>query len=195
MGVFLNCFPSYFLLCVFPRQGFSVLPWLAWNSLCRPNWPNSQRSTCHCFPSTEIKDVPPLLSFTILFFKTESFTGSWLTDSHLFPPPQSWGSEHTSSYLPGLLHGCWRSNSDLLACIFLCVWHPNSHRKLPLWILYQTRIGKLVRLHKFRNRRLRPALLLIVGHHESVDYLPVPQLPWLRNGANDNTSLSLCCED
>ena len=23
----------------FPRQGFSLLPWLSWNSLCRPGWP------------------------------------------------------------------------------------------------------------------------------------------------------------
>jgi hypothetical protein len=25
------------------RQDFSVLPWLSWNSLCRPSWPWTQR--------------------------------------------------------------------------------------------------------------------------------------------------------
>jgi hypothetical protein len=26
-----------------PRQGFSVYPWLSWNSLCRPGWPPPAR--------------------------------------------------------------------------------------------------------------------------------------------------------
>lgn len=33
-----------FFLC-FSRQVFSVLPWLSWNSQCRPGWPGPQRST------------------------------------------------------------------------------------------------------------------------------------------------------
>jgi hypothetical protein len=39
----------------FSRQGFSVWPWLSWNSLCRPGWPQTQKSTCLCLPSAGIK--------------------------------------------------------------------------------------------------------------------------------------------
>ena len=43
------CLFSY--LCVwsdfwiFSRQEFSICPWLSWNSLCRPCWPCTQKST------------------------------------------------------------------------------------------------------------------------------------------------------
>jgi hypothetical protein len=30
------------------KQGFSVSPWLSWNSLCRPGWPQTQKPTCLC---------------------------------------------------------------------------------------------------------------------------------------------------
>jgi hypothetical protein len=52
---FLGCFV---LFCfVFLRQGFSVYPWLSWNSLCRPGWPRTQKSACLCLPSAGIKGV------------------------------------------------------------------------------------------------------------------------------------------
>ena len=41
-------FLSWFL-----RQGFSVEPWLSWNSLCRPGWPRTHL----CLPSAEIKGM------------------------------------------------------------------------------------------------------------------------------------------
>ena len=41
----------------FSRQGFSVQPWLSWNSLCRPGWPRIQKSSCLCLPSARIKGV------------------------------------------------------------------------------------------------------------------------------------------
>jgi hypothetical protein len=31
-----------FILFCFSRQGLIILLWLAWNSLCRPDWPWSQ---------------------------------------------------------------------------------------------------------------------------------------------------------
>ena len=35
---------SLFVCCfVFLKQGFSVYPWLSWNSLSRPNWPQTHR--------------------------------------------------------------------------------------------------------------------------------------------------------
>ena len=32
-------------------------PWLSWNSLCRPRWPQTQQSACLCIPSAGIKGV------------------------------------------------------------------------------------------------------------------------------------------
>jgi vacuolar-type H+-ATPase subunit I/STV1 len=34
----------YLFIYGFSRQGFSVQPWLSWNSLCRPDWPRTQKS-------------------------------------------------------------------------------------------------------------------------------------------------------
>jgi hypothetical protein len=43
---------------LFFKAGFlSVLPWLSWNSLCRPGWPWTQKSTCLCLPSAGIKGM------------------------------------------------------------------------------------------------------------------------------------------
>jgi hypothetical protein len=47
----------YFFSFFFPRQGFSVKPWLSWNSLCRPGWPQTQKSACLCLTSAGIKGV------------------------------------------------------------------------------------------------------------------------------------------
>jgi hypothetical protein len=54
----LGFFVCLFVWFGFSRQGFSVYPWLSWNSLCRPpGWPRTQRSTCLCLPSARIKGV------------------------------------------------------------------------------------------------------------------------------------------
>jgi hypothetical protein len=42
---------------VFSRQGFTVKPWLSWNSLCRSGWPRTQKSACLCLPSAGIKGL------------------------------------------------------------------------------------------------------------------------------------------
>jgi hypothetical protein len=34
-----------------------VQSWLSWNSLCRPGWPQTQKSACLCFSSAGIKGV------------------------------------------------------------------------------------------------------------------------------------------
>jgi hypothetical protein len=47
----------FFVVFVFSRQGFSVYLWLSWNSLCRPDWPQTQKSTCLCLPSAGTKGV------------------------------------------------------------------------------------------------------------------------------------------
>jgi hypothetical protein len=72
----------FFLFFCFSRQGFSVYPWLSWNSLCRPSWPQTQRSSCLCLPSARIKGLShhwlartSFLSsfFFLLFFKLGIF--------------------------------------------------------------------------------------------------------------------------
>jgi hypothetical protein len=51
-------FLFFVLFCfVFSRQGFSVYPWLLWNSLYRPGWPWTQKSACLCLPSAGIKGI------------------------------------------------------------------------------------------------------------------------------------------
>jgi hypothetical protein len=56
---------------LFSRQGFSVQPWLSWNSLCRPGWPRTQKSACLCLPSAGIKGVrhhrPAVFLFMLKF--------------------------------------------------------------------------------------------------------------------------------
>jgi hypothetical protein len=34
-----------------------LLPWLSWNSLCRPGWPRTQKFACLCLSSAGIKGV------------------------------------------------------------------------------------------------------------------------------------------
>ena len=51
------CLVWFGLVFVFSRQVFSVQSWLSWNSLCKPGKPRTQKSTCLCLPSAEIKGV------------------------------------------------------------------------------------------------------------------------------------------
>ena len=45
------------LYCFVFTQTVSLLCWLSFNSLCRPGWPRTQRSPCHCLLSAGIKGV------------------------------------------------------------------------------------------------------------------------------------------
>ena len=62
--------PSFFFFG-FSRQGFSVYPWLSWNSLCRPGWPRTQKSACLCL----LKRAPPLPGLRLSSYS--HFTG-WI---------------------------------------------------------------------------------------------------------------------
>jgi hypothetical protein len=57
----------FFFFFGFSRQGFSVLPWLSWNSRCRPGWPQTQKSACLCLRSAGIKGVRHHAQHTISF--------------------------------------------------------------------------------------------------------------------------------
>jgi hypothetical protein len=65
-------FPFFFFVFCFQRQGFSVYPWLSWNSLCRSGCPQTQKSACLCLLSAGIKGVH---HHALLFL---SFCGSLL---------------------------------------------------------------------------------------------------------------------
>jgi hypothetical protein len=43
----------FFIFYVF-ETGFL---WLSWNSLCRPGWPGTQKSSCLCLPTARIKGM------------------------------------------------------------------------------------------------------------------------------------------
>jgi hypothetical protein len=47
----------FYFIFGFSRQGFSVEPWLSWNSLCRPGWPPTQKSASLYLPNVGIKGV------------------------------------------------------------------------------------------------------------------------------------------
>ena len=49
IGIFI-CHRKSLFVCFsfFPRLSFSA--WLSWNSLCRPDWPRTQRSACFHLP-------------------------------------------------------------------------------------------------------------------------------------------------
>jgi hypothetical protein len=78
-------FLGFLFVCLFfgffLRQGFSVSPWLSWNSLCRPGWPQTQKSACLCLPSAGIKGMrhhhPASYGFSYLE----------ILDSSSFPTP------------------------------------------------------------------------------------------------------------
>ena len=61
----LPSFPHTVCLCLFGFFGFwffetgflCVALALSWNSLCRPGWPRTQKSSCLCLPSAGIKGV------------------------------------------------------------------------------------------------------------------------------------------
>jgi hypothetical protein len=98
------CLFVCFLCCCFPRQGFSVEPWLSWYSLCRPGWPRTQKSTCFCLclPSAGIKGMChhclalSFLFFSFLFFSFLFFL-FYLFTFQMSPFP-------TSSLQPPLFH-------------------------------------------------------------------------------------------
>jgi hypothetical protein len=46
----------FFEVFWFFETGFLCIA-LSWNSLCRPGWPGTQKSTCLCLPSAGIKGV------------------------------------------------------------------------------------------------------------------------------------------
>ena len=58
---FFFSFSFFFSDLFFSRRVFSVQLWLSWNSLCRPGWPQTQKSTCLCLPECwDYRRAPPL---------------------------------------------------------------------------------------------------------------------------------------
>jgi hypothetical protein len=53
----LACFLFLFFVCLFIETGFLSVALAVLDSLCRPGWPQTQKSTYLCLPSAEIKGV------------------------------------------------------------------------------------------------------------------------------------------
>lgn len=81
----------------------SVTPYLAWNSIIRPGWLRTQRSTCLCFSGVGIKDMSHYADIWIIFLQVNFWSdqsksncpcslegsGCLLNDCHVlfFSPP------------------------------------------------------------------------------------------------------------
>jgi hypothetical protein len=65
------CF--FFLFFFFFETGFLCIPWLSWNLLCRPGWPQTQKSTCLCLLSAGIKVACATHPALLLFFSSAIF--------------------------------------------------------------------------------------------------------------------------
>jgi hypothetical protein len=93
----------FFFVC-FSRQGFSIEPWLSWNSLCPPGWPLNQRWVCPCLLSAEIKGVQqhcPAYQLCFLFFKKPRQTNTH-THTHTIFSAESSRSWQETEYLGGI---------------------------------------------------------------------------------------------
>ena len=86
----LFCFCLFCFCFCFLRQGFSVQPWLYWNLLCRPGWPQTQD-----LPASECWDkrcVPPPLAFCEFCFCLSFICGPGWLETHCIPGlPGTWG--------------------------------------------------------------------------------------------------------
>jgi hypothetical protein len=79
----------FVLLLFILRQGFSVFPWLSWNSLCRPDWPWTQRSACLCLQSTGIKAVNHHILTYKSYFELSFILWVWVFCLKLFRMPDA----------------------------------------------------------------------------------------------------------
>jgi hypothetical protein len=67
--VFVFCFVLFSFWFWFFETGILCIAWLSWNSLCRPGWPQSQKSACVCLPSAGIKGVGHQCQAKFIVFK------------------------------------------------------------------------------------------------------------------------------
>jgi hypothetical protein len=66
------------LFFFFSRQGFSVYPWLSWNSLCRPGWPGTQKSACLCLQVLGLKVCATTPGFHTFLLHNYGHPHCWL---------------------------------------------------------------------------------------------------------------------
>ena len=79
----------YLLVCL--RQGFLVQLWLSWNPFCKPNWTQTQRSTCLCFLGAGIKSVHHHYPATTYCFYTHNFMNLFLKKDSKIGQVSVWG--------------------------------------------------------------------------------------------------------
>jgi hypothetical protein len=108
-------FPFFFF---FFGQGFSVQSWLSWNSLCRPGWPRTQKSTCLCLPNAGITGTHhhcPVNSSFLLCPQLPLVLTDWVIQTSAPSSPSS-SSLHTS--FPTVISF---SVLSFIVCILFCV--------------------------------------------------------------------------
>jgi hypothetical protein len=70
--IYFYLFIYLFIYFGFSRQGFSVYLKLSWNTLSRPGWPRTLKSTCLCLASAGVKGIchhcPAYFIFYWLFY-------------------------------------------------------------------------------------------------------------------------------
>jgi hypothetical protein len=107
----LYCFIFCFLV-FFSRQGFSVL---SWNSLCRPGWPQTQKSTCLCLSSAGIKGMCHHRPAFFIVFNDHVIMVVKLYQGIL---ESEIGNTHTHTYL----HDLSFMNSVCVPFFLFCFW-------------------------------------------------------------------------
>jgi hypothetical protein len=91
-SVVVFCFLVFWFVCLFvfvfvffSKQGFSVYPWLSWNSLCRPHWPRTQKSTSSASQVLGLKACAItawlFFVFVFVFFKNIQVLSARLTQN------------------------------------------------------------------------------------------------------------------
>ena len=84
LGVFcLFVFWFVLVLVFWDRVSLCRSLWLYWNSLCRPGWPQTQKSAYPCLLSAGIKSVYHHCPALPCFFETGSLTSLELANSYL----------------------------------------------------------------------------------------------------------------
>ena len=122
------------LMCLFffIFQDRVSLVLLSWNSLCRPGWPQTQRSSCLCLSSTGIKGIYHhcpvaffFFFFSILFLVKEQMSSLifWKLEWKLgckLETPWSWWYVIFFCALKSLFLHIRSASSDMLSTNFRC---------------------------------------------------------------------------
>lgn len=121
-----NIIPSYLyfiLSCFFSRQDISMYLWLSWTSLCRPDWPRTQKSACLCLSNTRIRQVSPLIcSYSALTLIFNIYIRNGYEQNLIFIFQRTIANYHNFKIL---------SKKDLeIKALFILCWQTQDHAQV-----------------------------------------------------------------